>query len=92
MPRKRIENGPNELRIVRESRGLSQMNAAELVGVSRPMWSSWECRARQMTIAQLNRIQARLTPPLTDLEVEKIRKWWTQPDTKKKNSKKTEAA
>lgn len=92
MPRKRIENGPNELRIVRESRGLSQMNAAELVGVSRPMWSSWECRARQMTIAQLNRIQARLTPPLTDLEVEKIRKWWTQPDTKKKSSKKTEAA
>ncbi len=63
------------------------MKAAELVGVSRPMWSSWECRARQMTIAQLNRIQERLTPPLTDSEVEKIRKWWTRPPKKKRKAK-----
>lgn len=87
MPRKRIEDGPNELRIVRESRGLSQMNAAELVGVSRPMWSSWECRARQMTIAQLNTIQEKLTPPLTDIEVEKIRKWWTDHGKPKQKGK-----
>lgn len=74
MPRKRIEDGPNELRIVRESRKLSQMTAAELVGVSRPMWSSWECRARQLTVEQLNMIQVKLR--LTDPEVERIRKWW----------------
>lgn len=74
MPRKRIEDGPNELRILRESRKLSQMKAADLVGVSRPMWSSWECRARQMTVTQLNEIQVKLQ--LTDEEVERIRKWW----------------
>jgi|GEM_PF-4421493 len=74
MPRKRIEDGPNELRIVRESRKLSQMSAALLVGVSRPMWSSWECRARQLTVEQLNIIQTKLL--LTDPEVERIRKWW----------------
>lgn len=74
MPRKRKEDGPNELRILRESRKLSQMKAADLVGVSRPMWSSWECRARQMTVTQLNEIQVRLE--LSDEEVERIRKWW----------------
>ena len=74
MPRKRKEDGPNELRILRESRKLSQMRAADWVGVSRPMWSSWECRARQMTVTQLNEIQVRLE--LSDEEVERVRKWW----------------
>lgn len=75
MPRKRIEDEPNELRLLREKRKLSQQKAADLVGVSRPMWSSWECRARQMTLTQLNRIQEQLS--LSDLEVERVRKWWT---------------
>lgn len=84
MPRKRIEDGPNELRIIRTKRNLSQMKAAESVGVSRPMWSSWECRARQMTIVQLNTIQEKLS--LSDEEVDRIRKWWTTPKKKRKRS------
>lgn len=78
MPRQRKEKGPNELRIVRESRKLSQKEAAQLVGVSRPMWSSWECKARQMSVSQLNHIQKCLD--LTDTETDRVRKWWdTEP-------------
>lgn len=42
------------------------------------MWSSWECKARQMSVSQLNHIQKCLD--LTDTETDRVRKWWdTEP-------------
>lgn len=70
----RIEDKPNELRIIRETRGMSQADAASLCRVSRPMWSSWECKTRQITLGQMNMIRNKLS--LTREEVLMILDWW----------------
>lgn len=77
MPRRRKNDQDNALRAIRETHKLSQADASQRVGVSRTMWSSWECRTRQLTLTQLGRIQETLK--LSEDEVDSIRKWWTRP-------------
>lgn len=54
--------------------GLTQTAAAKLAGVSRSLWSFWECRKRPMSLAQLNRIAIALD--LDDKVINGIRTWW----------------
>jgi transcriptional regulator with XRE-family HTH domain len=64
----------NALRRAREARNLSQARAAEMSGVSRTMFSSWELGTREMTLRQLKRLKSGLG--LSKREVDEIICWW----------------
>jgi transcriptional regulator with XRE-family HTH domain len=74
MPRKRDNDDYNLLRNFRDLLGWTQEQAGEAVSVSRSLWSAWEGRARPMTVAQLNKIQAAME--LSDDQTNEIRIWW----------------
>lgn len=65
----------DRLNALKAARGsLTQTAASRLTGVSRSLWSFWECKKRPMSLAQLNRVAVALD--LDDREAEAIREWW----------------
>lgn len=64
----------NVLRRIRKIRQLSQLEASALVCISRPMWSSWECGTRSMSIENLYRLWKGLG--LDDQELIDLISWW----------------
>lgn len=72
----RIDDSDNLLQTLRVERGLTQREAAELVGVSRAMWSAWELGERSMRVRQLTAIQEGFR--LSDRKVAQIRRWLSE--------------
>lgn len=65
---------PMSLKELRRSRGLSQREAAERIGVSRTLWSALEMKNRPLQVTLLNCIQDRFD--LSDEDTDRIRRWW----------------
>lgn len=68
-----IRAAANPLRELRAARSLSQQAAADAVGVSRPLWSSWECGIRELRVPHIAAIQRRWD--LSDREILRIFRW-----------------
>ena len=76
MATKQLSNSEldNALRVIRRRKGLTQQQAAKLVGMSRSLWSALECKQRPLTVALLNKIQVAFG--LSDDELLYLRRWW----------------
>ena len=55
------------LRLLRESRGISQNQAAKLAGIPRPTWASLESGSANPTIAVLTKVSGALQVPVEEL-------------------------
>jgi transcriptional regulator with XRE-family HTH domain len=60
-------NLADNLRRLREERGLSQQRGAELSGVPRPTWASLESGAANPTLSVLSRVAAALQVSIEEL-------------------------